>query len=71
METVYTNQRFASKKAIKDAIAAGKSVGCHTEGLGPSTIPDGVHVLVGPSAYERKFYGQVRVVNGWIEKVVK
>jgi hypothetical protein len=69
METTYSNRRFATKKALKEAVTAGEEVGVHCEGLGPSVVPDGTHVIVGPGPYERKWYGNVVVENGRIVKV--
>jgi hypothetical protein len=69
METTYSNRRFATKKALKEAVTAGEEVGVHCEGLGPSTVPDGTHVVVGPGPYERKWYGNVVVVDGYVKKV--
>lgn len=69
METVYTSARYATKKALKEEIKGGTNPAVYCAGLGPSPVPDGVHVIVGPGPYERKWYGNVEVKDGRIVKV--
>jgi hypothetical protein len=38
--------------------------------FGPEYSPNGRFAVVGPSAYDRKWYAQVSVENGTITKVV-
>jgi hypothetical protein len=37
--------------------------------FGPEYKPDGQFAVVGPSAYERKWFATVKMVNGLIAKV--
>lgn len=64
MLTVYLDSRFqrlATKKALKEAVKAGKAITVHSESLFSSEVPDGTHVMVGPSPYNRKWYATVTV----------
>jgi hypothetical protein len=64
METLYTVKRFASKKAIKEALANGTPVQLKSVSVFSSGVPNGRHTLCGPTEYERKFYGEITVSNG-------
>lgn len=70
MKTVYTDRIFPSKKAIKEAIAAGKEVSVYVvDYFGDGSIPDGKHSIVGPEPYKRKFYGTVTVKGGLLTSI--
>jgi hypothetical protein len=59
---------YQTKKALKEAV--GKRLNyCETSMFGPEYRPDGQFVVVGPSAYERKWFATVKMVNGLIVKV--
>jgi hypothetical protein len=66
----YTTINFQSKKALKEAVAAGKAVGVYAPGLG--TVPDnGVCTIEGPHYPQpHKWCAKVTLVNGVITKVV-
>jgi len=63
----YTNTNFKTKKALKDALAAGEQVGVHEPGYG--TIPvDGTIYLEGP--HERhSWYATGTMKDGKLVKV--
>lgn len=73
-QTAYLDSRFQgtykTKKALKDAIKAGKTVTVHSESFhsGPE-IPDGEHVLVGPAPMIRNWYAQITVKDLAITKI--
>jgi len=66
---MYVNPNFKTKKALKEAIEAGKSVEYYQPGLG--TCPENGTICVeGPHYPEpHKWYAQCTVVNGKITKV--
>jgi hypothetical protein len=75
MQGVFVNgQRPKSKKAIKEAVAAGARVNLEATSLmgnepeGPVTeLPNGQYHFVGPNPYtDRRFYGTLTVKGGTI-----
>lgn len=65
----YTSINFKSKKAVKDAIAAGKKITCYAPGLG--TVPEnGFVTLEGPHYPEpHRWYGQGKMENGYLVSI--
>lgn len=67
-ETMLAARGYRTKKDLKDAV--GKEFRyTETSVFGPEYREDGVLTVVGPSAYERKWYAQVWMVGGKITKV--
>lgn len=66
---MYTTRNFKSKKAVKDAIAAGEKITCYPPGLG--TVPaNGKVYLEGPHYPEpHKWYGEGTMENGFLVKI--
>lgn len=59
---------YPTKKALKEA--KGQPLRYQETSLfGPEYMPNGRFVVVGPGAYERKWYAQVTMKDGRIEKV--
>ena len=59
---------YKSKKELKENI--GKMLRyVETSMFGPEFKSDGKFCVVGPSPYERKWYAEVTMKNGLIEKV--
>lgn len=59
---------YKTKKALKESI--GKRLQYNeTSAFGPQFKETGTNVLVGPSAYERKWFAQVVTQDGIIVKV--
>jgi hypothetical protein len=70
MVTCYLDRPYKSKKAIKEALAAGKEVTVYTMNpYGSAAVPDGRHALVGPEPYVRKYYAEIMVKDGCITKI--
>lgn len=66
---MYVNPNFKTKKALKEAIAAGKCVDYYQPGLG-DTPTDGTIFCEGPHYPEpHKWYAQCTVKNGQIVSV--
>lgn len=66
--TVFPSRPYPSKKAIKEAIAAGRTVYFEDPSLfnpqpfSSDNVPAGRGIpFVGPSAYSRKYYGTISV----------
>ncbi len=59
---------YKTKKDLKAAIGRTFRYS-ETSMFGPEFKMDGVNVVVGPSAYERKWYAQVTCEGGIIKKV--
>ena len=61
---MYTSINFKTKKALKEAVAAGKTVTIFAPGMGtPKT--DGVEFISGPHFPEpHRFYAQVTMRDG-------
>ena len=66
---MYTTKNFRTKKAVKEAIAAGEKITCYAPGLG--TVPvNGTISLEGPHYPEpHKWYGQGVMENGYLVKI--
>ena len=66
---MYANKNFKTKKALREAVAAGP-VGCHQVGpFGPS-VPDGPHCCEGPHFPKaHTWWAQVTVKDCQIVKV--
>jgi hypothetical protein len=59
---------YSTKKALKENI--GKSLRyVETSLFGAEYHPDGKFCVVGPSPYERKWYAEITMKNGLIDKV--
>ena len=68
---MYCDVNFKSKKALKDAVAAGKRVGVFQAGpFGNGNYTNGTFPVEGPHYPEpHRWYGQVTVQDGFIVKV--
>jgi hypothetical protein len=68
---MYTTKNFKSKKALKEAIAAGQEVTYFQPGpFGGNEVKDGTITLEGPHYPQpHKWYAQAEVQNGLIVKV--
>jgi hypothetical protein len=66
---MYTTTNFPSKKALKDAVAAGKKIGVYSPGLGePPT--NGTCSVEGPwYPKAHTWYAQVVIIDEVIAKV--
>jgi hypothetical protein len=68
-KNMYTHTNFKTKKALKDAVAAGKRVTIYAPGFG-SPKTDGTEFLEGPHYPEpHRWYAQVEMKDGVIIKV--
>ena len=66
---MYTDQNFKNKKALKDALAAGRAIGVISPGLFPAPR-NGRVTLEGPHfPAAHTWYAQATVVDGVITKV--
>lgn len=66
---MYATQNFKTKKALKEAVAAGP-VACFQPGPFGPDVKDGVHCCEGPHYPEpHRWYATVTVLNGNIVKV--
>ena len=71
-QTTYTFHPYKTKKAVKEAVAAGKRVEVYVVsvmGGAYDNPPDGKHTICGPGPYDRKWYGQVTVENGCLTSI--
>lgn len=68
---MYTNINFKSKKALKEAVAAGKPISYFQPGpFGGNEPTEGTIYLEGPHYPEaHKWYAQATVKNGLVVKV--
>ena len=57
-----------TKKELKSKIGTVPNF-IETSLFGPETVQNGTVYVVGPSPYDRKWYAQVTIKNGLIEKV--
>ena len=66
---MYTDTNFKTKKALKEAVAAGRHVGIHSPG--PFGQPgDGRHCVEGPHFPQpHRWYAEVEVVDGRVVSV--
>lgn len=69
--TCYIRPYFKTKKALKEAVAEGRNIHPYSVSIFGNDLPaDGKGIpIVGPGPYERKWYGQVDLVDGVIVKV--
>ena len=66
---MYTNENFKSKKALKEAVAAGKAVTLFAPGYG-APMDNGIEYVSGPWAPKaHSWYAQVVVKDGLVIKV--
>jgi len=66
---MYTNVNFKTKKALKEAVAAGKVVTLFAPGLG-TPKDNGIEFVEGPHYPEpHRWYAQVEVRDGVVVKV--
>ena len=66
---MYVNPNFKTKKALKEAVAAGKSVEVYSPGPFPAN-QNGVESVEGPHYPEpHKWYARVEVRDGKVVKV--
>lgn len=66
---MYTEINFKTKKALKDAVAAGKKVRIYAPGLG-EPVQNGTEYLEGPHYPEpHKWYAQVTMKDGVVVAV--
>lgn len=66
---MYTDINFKTKKALKDAIAAGQKIGVFAPGLGTPKA-NGIEFVEGPHyPAAHSWYAQVEMKDGVIVKV--
>jgi hypothetical protein len=66
---MYTDINFKTKKALKDAVAAGKKIMLYSPGLG-TPKRDGDEYVEGPHYPEpHRWYAKVVMKDGYIVKV--
>lgn len=68
---MYTYENFTSKKALKEAVAAGKHIGVFQPGPFGGNVPEnGTVYLEGPHYPKpHKWYAQATLKDGYIVKV--
>jgi len=65
---MYVDPNFATKKALKEAVAAGKDVHVFSPGPFPAK-QNGRESVEGPYPKPHSWYAQVEVVDGKVVKV--
>ena len=66
----YTTKNYATKKALKDDVAAGKQVRLFAPGLGDGPPTNGKTAVGGPHYPQpHKWYAEVTVKDGIVVKV--
>ena len=66
---MYTNTNFKSKKAFKEAVAAGKQIGLYAPGLGTPAV-NGKETVEGPHyPAPHTWYAQVVMKDGIVQSV--
>ena len=66
---MHTNINFKTKKAFKEAVAAGQQIKLCAPALGPPKM-NGTEVVVGPHhPGPNRWYAEVEVKNGLVVKV--
>jgi hypothetical protein len=65
---MYTDINFKTKKALKEAVAAGKEVTIYAPAMG-TPVRDGTEYIWGPHYPEHKWQATVTMVNGKVVKV--
>ncbi len=67
---MYCRKNFATKKALKDAVAAGQKVSVFNPGLGEDPPQNGDVTLEGPHYPQpHKWYATATLKEGYIVKV--
>lgn len=67
----YVEPNFPTKKALREAVAAGKYVAVFSPGPFPATV-NGRETIEGPHYPEpHRWYAQVEVQNGQVVRVVR
>jgi len=67
---MYVSPNFKTKKAVKEAIAAGKRVTVYNPGPIGESPQNGTATVEGPHYPEpHKWYGQVTIVNGLVTSI--
>lgn len=67
VERVYSK----TKKALKEAVQAGKTPACYSTSMFHDSVPDGRHVAVGPDPYtKRSWFAEVEVKDEQIVRVI-
>ena len=67
---MYTTTNFTTKKALKEAVAAGQEVTLYAPGPGTSPKRDGIDYVEGPhSPRPHTWYAQVTMKDGIVVKV--
>lgn len=69
---MYTNIDFKTKKAFKEAVAAGKKISLYQTGFfgGDRDLSNGVFAVEGPHYPKpHTWYAEVKVENGYVVKV--
>ena len=59
---------YKTKKSLKEAVGLQLNYS-ETSMFGPEYKKDGKFCVVGPSAYERKWYAEVTMIDGKIAKI--
>lgn len=69
--SMYTNRNFKTKKALKEAVAAGEKIGYYQPGpFGGNEKQDGTIYLEGPHyPAPHTWYAKAEVKDGYIVKV--
>ena len=66
---MYTERNFKTKKAFKEAVAAGERIKLYAPGLGSPKV-DGVELVEGPHYPQpHSWYAQATLRNGIVVKV--
>jgi len=66
---MYTDTNFKTKKALKEAVAAGQKVTLYAPGLG-TPVRDGVDCVEGPHyPAPHTWYAEVTMKDGFVVKV--
>ncbi len=68
---LYTSRDFKTKKALKDAVAAGEKIGVYQTGMFGGSEPSNGEVGIEGPHYPKPhtWYGTATLVNGIITKV--
>ena len=67
---MYVSPNFKTKKALKDAVAAGTAISLFQPGLGPDAPADGSVTVEGPHYPEpHKWYAVLTLKGGKVVKV--
>lgn len=65
----YTTTNFKNKKALKEAVAAGKEVRVYNPSIGGPIEPNGVAFVEGPHHVAHTWYAEVILKDGKVIKV--